>query len=107
MATLRSGISDTLNELNKLLLKALDPDEEARIRKLRRTYFTLLEEVINQEIDNRTPDFKDAIEALSIAEQFIVKSKSDIEEVAEAINKAVIAAKAVDKIVKIGIDALA
>lgn len=107
MATLRSGISDTVNEINKLLLKTLDPAEEARLRRLRRIYFTLWEETIRQEIDNRTPDFKDAIEALTIAEKFLEKSRSDIEEVADAINKAVIAAKAVDKIVKIGVDALA
>jgi hypothetical protein len=105
--TLRSGISDTVNVLNKFLLKTLDPAEESRLRKLRRIYFALWEEVIKQEIDNRSSDFKDALEALSIAEKYLEKAKSDIAEIADAINKAVIAAKAVDKIVKLGIDLLA
>lgn len=106
MATLRSGISDTVNVLNKLLLNTLDPEEEARIRKLRRIYFSLWEEVIKQDINNKTSEFKDAVEALSIAEQYLEKAKTDIEEVAESINKAVLAAKAVDKVIKLGIDLL-
>lgn len=105
--TLRSGISDTVNVLNKLLLKTLDPQEEAIIRKLRRIYFALWEEVIKQEINNKTPAFKDAVEALTIAEQYLEKAQSDIEEIADAINKAVLAAKAVDNIVKLGINLLA
>lgn len=106
MATLRSGISDTVNVLNKLLLETIDPEKEARIRKLIRIFFTLWEEVIKQEIDNSTYEFKDAIEALSIAEQYLEKAKSDIEKIADGINKAVIAAKAVDKVVNLGIDLL-
>jgi len=104
MATLRSGISDTVNELNKLLIKTRDSEEEAKIRKLRRIYFALWEEVIKQDIDKRTMEFKDATEALLIAEQYIEKAKSNIGEIADAINKAVVAAKAIDKIVKLGID---
>lgn len=104
--TLRSGISDTVNELNKLLLKTLNPEEEAHLRKLRRIYFALWEEVIKQTIDNRTFEYKDALEALSIAENSLEKAKSDIEGIADAINKAVLAAKAVDKIVKLGINLL-
>jgi hypothetical protein len=63
METLRANISDAVNELNKLLRKTTDPEEEQRIRKLRRIYFALWEEVIEQEIDSRTPEFKEAIDS--------------------------------------------
>jgi hypothetical protein len=104
--TLRSGISDAVNELNKLLLNTRDPEAEAQLRKLRRIFFALWEEVIRQIIDNQTYEYKEALEALSIAENYLKKARSDIEEIADAINKAVLAAKAVDKIVNLGIKLL-
>jgi len=107
METLRGNISDTVNELNKLLLKTTDPEEEGKIRKLRRIYFALWEEVIKQEIDSRTHEFKEAIDSLKVAHDAAVQAKEDIAKIAEAINRAVSAAKAVDRIVKLGIDLLA
>jgi hypothetical protein len=106
MTTLRSSISDAVNELNKLLLVTQDPEEESRIRRLRRIYFALWEEVIQQIIDNRTAQFKDAIEQLTAATKAAVDAQADIKKVSEAINKAVSAAKAVDKVVKLGIELL-
>ena len=107
MATLRSGISDAVNELNKMLRDTRDPDLEARIRRLRRIYFALWEEVIRQDIDNRTHEFKDAIEQLAAAQKAASEARNDAERVAKAINAAVSAAKAVDKVVKLGIDLIA
>ena len=107
METLRGNISDAVNELNKLLVKTTDPEEEQKIRKLRRIYFALWEEVIKQEIDSKTQEFKEAIDSLKVAHDAAVQAKKDIEKVAEAINRAVSAAKAVDRIVKLGIDLLA
>lgn len=104
--TLRSGISDTVNELNKLLLNTRDPEEEKRLRELLDIFFALWEVVIKQIIDNQTTEYREALEALSEAENYLEKAKSSIEDVAEAINKAVVAAKAVDKIVKLGIKLL-
>lgn len=107
METLRGNISDTVNELNKLLRETTDPEEEQKIRKLRRIYFALWEEVIEQEIDSRTPEFKEAIDSLKIARDAAIEAKEDIQKVAEAIDRAVSAAKAVDRIVKLGIDLFA
>ena len=107
METLRGNISDTVNELNKLLLKTTDPEEEGKIGKLRRIYFSLWEEVIKQDIDSRTHEFKEAIDSLKVAHDAAVQAKEDIAKIAEAINRAVSAAKAVDRIVKLGIDLLA
>lgn len=107
MATLRTGLSDAVNELNKLLRATQDSDVEARIRRLRRIYFALWEEVIRQDIDSQTYEFKDAIEQLAAAREAASEAKKDAEKVAKAINSAVSAAKAVDKVVKLGIGLLA
>lgn len=107
METLRVGISDTVNDLNKLLRRTTDTELEARLRKLRRIFFALWEEVIKQEIDNRTHEFKDAIESLTAAKTTAEEAIKDIAKTADAINKAVAAAKTVDKVVKLGIDLLA
>jgi hypothetical protein len=107
METLRGNISDTVNELNKLLRKTTDPEEEEKLRKLRRIYFALWEEVIKQEIDSKTHEFKEAIDSLKAAYDAAVEAKEDLAKIAEAINKAVAAARAVDRIVKLGIDLLA
>ena len=53
MATLRGSIADAINELNKLLVKTSDPEEKRKIRKLRKIYVALFEEVIKQEITAR------------------------------------------------------
>jgi uncharacterized protein YnzC (UPF0291/DUF896 family) len=104
METLRKNISDTVNELNKLLKETTDPEEEEKLRKLRGIYFKLWEEVIKQEIDNGTQEFKEAIDSLKVARDAAVQAKEDLQKVAEAIDRAVSAAKAVDRIVKLGID---
>jgi hypothetical protein len=107
MVTLRGTLGDAINELNKLLLKTSDPEEEKKIRKLRRIYFALFEEVIKQEIKSGTREFKEAIDALEIAREEAVEAKKDIAKIAEAIKKAVAAARAVDRIVNVGIDLFA
>jgi hypothetical protein len=107
METIRANLADTVNELNKLLLKALDPDQEREIRSLRRLYFALFEDVIRLEIDSRTLEFQDAIEALKLAHSSAVAAREDLDRVAEAINRAALAAKAVDAVVKLGVGLLA
>jgi hypothetical protein len=102
--TIRGTLSDTVNELNKLLLLTTDPAEEKRLRELRRIYFALWEEVIKQTIDQMTTQYRDAIEALKIATAKAEEAQEDLSKVADAINKAVVAARAVDGIVKLGID---
>ena len=105
--TLRSSISDTVNTLNKLLLQTHTPEAEARLRKLRRIYFALWEEVIEQEIDHQTSEFSDALEALSQADHALEAARSDMSKVNDAINHATVAAQAVDRIVKLGLDLFA
>ena len=107
METLRQNLVDAINELNKLILATEDEEIERQIRWMRKLYVQLLEEVIKQEIASNTVEFQAAIEGLQAAKKAAVEAKEDIEKVAKAIERAVQAAKAVDKVVGLGIGLLA
>ncbi|MGF1641789.1 MAG: hypothetical protein ACFCUO_12645 [Rhodospirillales bacterium] len=103
MQTLRGTIVDTINELNKLLHLTTDEGEKRKLRMLRNSYFALLDEVLEQDLDNTTDEFKAAIGMLEEAQVSIVEAKKDIAKVASAINVLNKAARAVDRVVDIGI----
>jgi hypothetical protein len=105
--TLRGNLGDAVNELHKLIELAPDEQTEEALRRQRQIYFKLWEAVIKQEIDRTTPLYRDAIKSLKAAAKAATDASADIKKVAAAINKAVAAAKAVDKIVKLGIKFLA
>jgi predicted metal-dependent hydrolase len=103
MATLRVTIVDTINELNKLLPRTKDEGEKRKLRLLRNFYFNLLTEVLRDEIDSNTDEFKEAIGMLEDAQASIAEAKNDIARVAEVINQLNKGARAIDRVVKIGI----
>lgn len=103
METLRKNIVDTVNELNKLLLKAEDDGERRDIRSLRKLFMLQLEEVIKKELDANAAEFQSAIASLQEAKNAAVDAKADIDAIADAINRAVAAARAVDKVVNLGV----
>lgn len=105
--TLRQALSDVVNDIHKLIELAPDEETEELLRRQRRIYFALWEEVIKQELDRNTPLYRDALESLKAAGAAAQQAKADLAQVADAINKAVAAAKAVDKIVQLGIKYLA
>lgn len=105
--TIRVSLVNLLNEFNKLLILTNEDEEEKTIRKNRRVLFVLLEEVVKQEIDANTVPFREAIFALQEAREKVEEAKLDIDKIVDAIKLTVLAAKSVDKIVKIGIDIIA
>lgn len=105
--TIRVNLVNLLNEFSKLLILTNDEAEEKTIRKNRRVLFVLLEEVVKQEIDANTMQFREAIFALQEARKKVEEAKADIHKIVDAIKFAVLAAKSVDKIVKIGMDLIA
>lgn len=107
MGTLRGGISDTVNEINKLLLKTQDPEEEKKLRDLRRMYFDLWQRTIRTEIDNRTSEFTDAIRSLNAAHDAAVEAKEKTEKIALAIDRATSAVSVVEKVLKLASSPLA
>jgi hypothetical protein len=104
--TLRRYLSDVVNEIHKLIELAPDEQTEALLRRQRSDYFALWEEVIKQDIDQRTPLYRDALRSLKAAAKAARAAKADIAKVAKAINQAAAAAKTVDKIVQLGIKSL-
>lgn len=107
METIRQNLVNLINELNKLLILTTDPEEEEKIRRARRVSLSLLEEVIKQEIKSNTREFREAISSLKEAQDAVETAKQDVKKISDAINRTVLAAKAVDKIVKLGINLLA
>jgi len=103
MATLRGTIVDTINELNKLLRLTNDEGEKRKLRLLRNSYFALLDEVLRQELDSNSEEFVEAIGMLQGAQASIAEAKNDIAKIAEVINLLNKGARAVDRVVKIGI----
>jgi hypothetical protein len=101
--TLRGSLSDSVNEINKLILSGVPPAEEEKLRKLRKAYFKLWEAVIVNIIDNNTALYKEAIASLQEATKAATAAREEIGKVSMAINKAVKAAQAVDEIVNAGI----
>lgn len=105
--TLRGNLSDTINELNKLLLLSVTEEEDTRLRQLRRVYKNLWEETILKDLQANSAELQPAIASLQEARQAAVEAVQDSQKVAGAIDKAVKAAKAVDKIVQTGMGLLA
>jgi hypothetical protein len=100
-ATLRGGLSDLINTLNKLRNNTNDPEVADEIQKKLQILFALFEEVIRQEINSETVAFAKATAALADAERAAKEALEDLGKTAKAIRKAVKAAKAVDKIVQL------
>ena len=104
METIRTNLSDAVNELNKLILETSDQSTIARLTSLREdVYFPLWKAVIIQTIDSRTQSYADAVSELKAVVSAVQQAKKNAARTAAAIAKAVSAAKAVDKIVNIGL----
>lgn len=101
METLRAGIGDLVNELNRVRNNIGDPDQQLQLQKIIRVLFALWEEVIAQEVDRNTEAFEEALRALEEAEAEAREAIEDINKVAEAIGKAVTAARAVNGVVRL------
>jgi hypothetical protein len=102
--TLRSNLSDAVNEINKLIATTTDPDQLRQLHCLREFFFDLWEAVIKQDIDNTTQLYLTSITLLQQSEAAAKAAQADMAKVADAINKAVAAAKAVDKVVQLGLN---
>lgn len=101
METLRGKLGDLINALQKLRNNSPDPEQQEQIQKILRVLFMLWEEVIRQTITRDTPQFNAALQSLGEAEKTATIAKDDMGKVADAINDAVKAAKALDGVVKV------
>jgi hypothetical protein len=102
--TIRSSLSDAVNEINKLIELTGDPDQLRQLHCLRDFFFDLWEAVIKQDLDDTTPLYAAAITTLRDAETAATTAQTDISKIADAISKAAAAAKAVDQVVNLGLN---
>jgi len=104
--TIRSGISDLVNELNKVRNNTTVAQEQIDLQKLINALFILWQQVIFDQMDKNDANYKAAIASLNDAEKSAKTAVKDLNKVADAIKTATAAAKAVDKIVNFAIKLL-
>jgi ABC-type transporter Mla subunit MlaD len=97
--TIRSGISDLVNALNKVRNNTTVAQEQSDLQKIINALFTLWQGVIYDQLDNTDADYKAAIDSLNDAEKIATAALTDLNQVADAIKAATAAAQAVDKVV--------
>ena len=101
--SITSALSAAVDQVNKLIEVANNPDESRQLHCLREMLFDLWEAAIKKQIDANTPDYTNAIVALQEAEQEAKTAQDDLSKIGDAIQKAVSAAKAADKVIQLGL----
>ncbi len=105
--TIRSGISDLVNVLNKVRNNTTVAQQQIDLQKIIGVLFVLWQQVIYDTLDKKDADYKAAIKSLGDAEKVATTAQSDLKKVEDAIRAATAAAKAVDKVVNLAIKLLA
>lgn len=104
--TIRSGISDLVNVLNKVRNNTTVAQEQIDLQKIINVHFILWQQVIFDQLDKTAADYKAAIRSLNDAEKIAKTALKDLGKVADAIKTATAAAKAVDKVVNFAVKLL-
>ena len=104
---LRVGLIETINDLNNLLNNIDDAQQQRDIMRLLKVKNALLDAVVTQEIDRNSATYKKALKALIKAEKATKDGVADVQKVAKAIERASKAARAVGRVVGLGISFLA
>lgn len=104
--TIRSGISDLVNVLNKVRNNTTVAQEQIDLQKIINALFILWQQVIFDQMDKADADYKAAIKSLNEAEKVAKAALKDLDQVVDAIKTATAAAKAVDKVVNFAIKLL-
>lgn len=104
--TIRSGISDVVNALNKVRNNTTVAQEQIDLQKIINVMFILWQQIIFDQLDKTAPNYTVAIKSLNDAEKSAKAALKDLKQVANAIKTATAAAKAVDKVVKFAIKLL-
>lgn len=104
--TIRSGISDLVNTLNKVRNNTTVAQHQIDLQKLISALFILWQQVIYDQLDNKTDAYKAAIVSLNDAEISAKAALKDLAKVADAIKTATEAVKAIDKVVNFAIKLL-
>jgi hypothetical protein len=104
--TLRSGISDLVNTLNKVRNNTTVAQEQIDLQKIINALFILWQQVIFDQLKTSEKNYKAAIVSLNAAEAVATDALADLKKVAKAIKAASSAAKKVDKVVNFAVKLL-
>ena len=107
MSTIRTGIADAINEINKLIAGGASDSEARQLRKQRSVLMAQLTEVLEEEIRKDTKKYKEAVDALLQATREAMAAQGDVNKVAGTIRKVATAINKVESVIKLGIRAFA
>jgi folylpolyglutamate synthase/dihydropteroate synthase len=99
--TLRSGIGDLVNDLNKVRNNTTNAQQQQDLQKILNVLFMLWQQVIVDTLDANDAKYKTALASLNDAEKSAQQAVGDMSKVANAIATATTAAKALDKVVNV------
>lgn len=91
-------LNDLIEKLNALIRATSDPLQQAQLLKLRDAFDAMSDNAVHMLLDVNSADFVTAIGALKNASTAAQQGVVDVSKVAAAINSAVTAANAVDKV---------
>lgn len=91
-------LSDLIQALNALIRATSDPLQQAKLVKLRDAFEAMSDSAVHQLFDSTSAEFTDAIAQLQRATTAATQGLADVNKVSSAINTAVSAANAVDKV---------
>jgi hypothetical protein len=91
-------LNDLIVRLNALIRATSDPLQQAQLSKLRDAFDAMSDSAVHQLFDVTSPDFSAATSALQSASAAADQGVADLTKVSTAINSAVTAANAVDKV---------
>lgn len=103
---LRTGISDLVNDLVKILNNTTHAEQQTALQKIINALMILWQQVIFDQLNQQSSDYQAAIASLDEAQEAAGQAKTDLDHVALAIGKATTAAKAVDKVIKFAVKLL-
>jgi hypothetical protein len=106
--TIRTSLVDLINSLDAILRNAEMTDtQRERMLRLRALLSAMLDEVLRQEINKDTAAYQKAIDRTLEATKVADQALKDLKTIAEVIQKAAQAAKAIDQVIKFAASVLA
>jgi hypothetical protein len=91
-------LNDLILALNALIRATSDPLQQAKLMKLRDAFDAMSDNAVHQLFDSTSAEFNDATTKLQSATAAATRGLADVNNVSNAINTAVSAANAVDKV---------
>ena len=96
--TLRSGISDLVNDLQKALMSTTDVELQEKIHNQVRALMLLWQEVIFAKLDKTTAEYKSTIKALDESKADAALAAQNIQSISAALEKAAKVIRKLDKL---------